>query len=164
KSTLAREIAARLGLPVVHLDALYWHPGWRPTEASDWNRVVAQLVAAPQWVIDGNYGGTLDLRLERCDTVVFLDLPRVVCMWRLLKRQLAFRGRSRPDVAPGCPERLGWEFLRWVWTYPRRRRPGILQRLAALRSEQRAVILSSPTMVRQFLAGLDTSVSPAEER
>ena len=154
KSTVAKEIASRLGLPLVHLDALYWHPGWRATEKDVWDRVVRELIDAPRWVMDGNYGRTLEVRLTRCDTVVFLDLPRVTCLWRVLKRRLAFPGRSRPDVAPGCPEQLTWEFLHWIWTYPKRRRPGILRRLAGLRVDQRAIVLSSNRDVRRFLGGL----------
>jgi adenylate kinase family enzyme len=151
KSSVAKEIAHRLRLPLIHLDALYWHPGWRPTEKDAWDQVVRELIAAPRWVIDGNYGGTLDMRLARCDTVVFLDLPRLVCLWRVLERQLEFRGRSRPDMAPGCPERLSWEFVNWIWTYPHSRRPGILRRLADLRADQRAIVLSSSRAVRRFL-------------
>jgi adenylate kinase family enzyme len=154
KSTVSKEIASRLGLPLVHLDALYWHPGWRATENDVWDRVVRELIDAPRWVMDGNYGRTLEVRLERCDIVVFLDLPRLTCLWRALKRRLAFLGRSRPDMAPGCPERLTWEFLHWIWTYPSRRRPGILRRLASLRSDQRAIVLSSNRAVRRFLGEL----------
>jgi adenylate kinase family enzyme len=151
KSTVAKEIASRLGLPLVHLDSLYWHPGWRATENSAWDRVVEELIAAPRWVIDGNYGRTLDVRLTRCDTVIFLDLPRVVCLWRAVKRRLAFRGRNRPDMAPDCPERLTWEFVRWIWTYPGRRRADVLHRLARLGAGQRAIVLSSSREVRRFL-------------
>lgn len=160
KSTVAKEIASRLRLPLVHLDALYWQPGWRATEKDVWDRTVRELIAAPCWVMDGNYGGTLDARLARCDAVVFMDLPRVVCLWRVFKRVLEFRGRIRPDMAPECPERLSWEFLNWIWTYPSRRRPGILRRLASLRADQRAIVLSSRKAVRRFLALLDEQGHP----
>jgi adenylate kinase family enzyme len=151
KSTVAKKIAGRLGLPLIHLDALYWQPGWRATAEKAWDEVVRELIAAPRWVIDGNYGGTLGARLARCDTVVFLDLPRATCLWRVVKRWLAFRGRSRPDMAPDCPERLSWEFVSWIWTYPWRRRPDILRRLTGLAAGQRAVVLSSNRKVRRFL-------------
>ena len=152
KSTLAAALARRLGLPLVHLDALYWHAGWRPTPADEWIERVRELVAAPRWVMDGNYGGTLDMRLERCDTVIFLDMPRWLCLWRVVERQLRYLGRTRPDMAPGCRERLSWEFVTWIWGYPATRREGILRRLAALRADQRAVVLRSPGAVRRFLA------------
>ena len=154
KSTVAREIASRLDLPLIHLDALYWNPGWRATDKDAWERRVRELIAAPRWVMDGNYGGTLDLRLARCDAVVFLDLPRVICLWRVIRRRLEFRGRSRPDMAPECPEGLSADFVKWIWTYPRSRRPGILRRLANLRANQRAIVLSSDRAIRSFLDGL----------
>jgi adenylate kinase family enzyme len=154
KTTVAREIARRLELPLVHLDALYWQPGWRAKERAAWEVIVRELIAAPRWVIDGNYSGTLDLRLARCDTVVFLDLPRVLCLWRVAKRWLMFRGRTRPDMTKDCPERITWEFIRWIWTYPARRRPGILGRLAGIRNDQRAVVLSSNAQIRRFVEEL----------
>lgn len=154
KTTVAAELARRLELPLIHLDARYWRPGWQSTPVDEWRRTVEALIAEPRWVMDGNYGGTLAARLERCDTVVFLDRSPLVCLWRVLKRTLAFHGRSRPDMAPGCPERLTWEFVRWVWTYPKRRRPEILARLARLRTDQRPVVLRSEPEVRAFLEGL----------
>jgi adenylate kinase family enzyme len=154
KSTLARRLGERLALPVLHLDALYWRAGWVPTPPADWARRVDELLRRDAWVMDGNYGGTLDARLAACDTVVFLDLPRRVCLWRVVRRALRYRGRTRPDMAPGCPERLGPAFLRWVWEYPRRRRPAVLRRLAALRADQRAVVLRSAAAVERFVGGL----------
>jgi adenylate kinase family enzyme len=154
KSALARRLGERLGLPVLHLDALYWRAGWVPTPGDEWARRVGELVRRDAWVMDGNYGGTLDARLAACDTVVFLDLPRRVCLWRVVRRALRHRGRTRPDMAPGCPERLTPAFLRWVWEYPRRRRPEVLRRLAALRPDQRAVVLRSAAAVERFVADL----------
>ena len=154
KSTLAARIGERTGLPVVHLDALYWHAGWRPTPPDEWAARVDALVAREAWVIDGNYSRTLDARLAACDTVVFLDLPRLVCAARVVRRWIRYRGRARPDMAPGCDERLTAEFLRWIWDYPRLRRPGILRRLAA--PGRRAVVLRSRRDVERFVAGLTT--------
>lgn len=152
KTTVATELAGRLGLPLVHLDAHFWRPGWQPTPTEEWRRHVAELASQPRWVMDGNYGGTLDLRLDRCDTVIFLDLPRVVCLWRVLRRQIRYRGRSRPDMSAGCPERLSWEFVVWIWTYPSRRRTEILRKLGALGEGRRAFVLSSTRQIRRFLA------------
>ena len=150
KSTLATEIGAALGLPVIHLDALYWRAGWVPTPEPQWRAQVERLVAEDAWVMDGNYGGTLELRLAACDGVVFLDLPRWLCLARVLRRWLRYAGRTRPDLAPGCPEQLSWEFVRWVWTYPQRRRSEILRRLAALPPDRRVVVLDSRAGVRRF--------------
>lgn len=154
KSTVAKEIAARTGLPLIHLDQLFWHPGWVPTPDPEWDRVTDELIAQDAWVMDGNYGRTLPKRLAAADTVVFLDMPRVLCTWRILKRRFTHLGQNRPDVAPGCPEHLSWEFFHWVWTYPSRRRPGVLRQLEGLSSDKRVILLESATEVQAFLQGL----------
>jgi adenylate kinase family enzyme len=161
KSTLAVRLGERLQLPVIHLDARHWRAGWESTPADAWRREVEALVTAPAWVMDGNYGGTFDVRLAACDTVVFLDLPRLVCLWRVVRRTLRFRGRTRPDMAPGCPERWDREFLRWIWTYPRLRRPEVLHRLAALPASTHVVHLRSRRAVAEWLASLPAAPPPA---
>jgi adenylate kinase family enzyme len=154
KSTVARRLAQRTALPLIHLDAHYWRPGWQPTPPDEWHAKVQQILRGQTWIIDGNYGGTLDLRLAACDTVIFLDLPRIVCLWRVLKRQVRYLGRTRPELSPGCPERLSWEFLTWIWTYPSRRRGDILKRLTGLDQLKRVVILRSSAEVEQFIVGV----------
>ena len=153
KTTFARRLADRLGLPLVHLDAHYWKPGWIETPNEEWDERIQRFIAEPSWVMDGNYGRTLDVRLAACDTVVFLDMPRHVCLWRIVKRRFRYWGGTRPDVAPGCPERLTWEFIVWVWTYRKRRRPEVLDRLGRL-STARSVVVSARDEVDAFLAAL----------
>lgn len=152
KTTVAKALAARTGLPLIHLDQLFWSPGWVPTPDHDWDALIQRLIGQDQWIMDGNYGRTLPTRLTAADTIIFLDLPRLVCVWRILARRWRYFGRSRPDVAPGCPEHLTLEFLGWVWTYPSRRRPDILRRLESVRSEKEVVILQSAREVERFLA------------
>ena len=154
KSTFAAELARHTGLPIVHLDALYWNPGWIPSTPERWAAIVDRCLEGQAWIQDGNYGGTLTRRLHACDTVVFLDLPRAVCLWRVVWRRWQFRRTVRPGLPDGCPERLTGSFLWWVWRYPVDRRPGILRQLEALGPEQRAIRLRSASEVRNFLASL----------
>jgi len=151
KSTLARQLGAILDLEVIHLDSLFWHPGWVETPREEWIKIQQELVEKETWIIDGNYGGTLHLRLEAADTVIFLDLPRHICLWRVIKRWSQYAGRPRPDLGPGCPEQLDWSFLSWIWNYPKQRRLSILERLKAYSSERRIVVLKHPNEVQQFL-------------
>jgi adenylate kinase family enzyme len=151
KSTVATQLGARLGLPVIHLDAHYWHPGWVATPGDEWRDHVTELVARDAWIMDGNYGGTMAQRLAACDTVVFLDLPRLVCLWRIVRRAIRYAGRSRPDMTPGCAERLTWAFAWWVLSYPSTRRPGVLRRLAELPRTTRVWRLRSSREVEAFL-------------
>ena len=110
KTTLSVELGAVLGLPVVHLDAHYWRPGWVPSDDQHWKDTVASMVQNDHWIMDGNYGGTMDMRVAAADTVVFLALPRIVCLYRVMIRALRYWNRPRPDLNDGCPEQLpDWE-------------------------------------------------------
>lgn len=152
KTTFARALAERSGLPLIHLDSFYWGPGWNPTPNEEWDRTIAQLIARDTWVMDGNYGRTLPVRLAACDTVIFLDLPRHVCLWRIVRRRMRYFGKVRPDLPEGCPERLTWEFVWWVWTYPKRRRPDVLRRLQG--TAARVVVLRTSRAMREYLERL----------
>lgn len=105
KTVLADRLGARLGLPVMHLDGHYWLPGWRRPDADVWRQRVEALATSESWVLDGNYAGTLDVRLPRADLVVVVDYPRRICMARVLRRWARLHGK--PYAAPGCPERTG---------------------------------------------------------
>jgi len=149
KSTLARVIADRYGLPPIHLDQHYWRPGWvAPTDA-EWRAQVERLAAKPRWVMDGNYSGTLPQRIAVADAVVYLDMPRWLCLFRVLRRTVLGHGRPRAEVAPGCPERFDWKFILWVWNYPTRSRPKTLRLLETV--SKPVVTLKSPAAVRDWL-------------
>lgn len=155
KSTLAVHLGGRLGLPVIHLDAHFWQPGWRETPKDVWKQRVAELVQRDSWIMDGNYGGTLEERVQSADTVILLAFPRIQCVYRVFKRAARHRGRARADLNPGCPEQWpDWEFLRWIWTYPTAQLPRVLDLLAACEPQKRIVILRSSADARQFLLTL----------
>lgn len=147
KTTLGRQLSAALDLPLVHLDQFYWGPGWAPCPEDQWQQRVRELIARPRWILDGNYQGTLELRLTRADTVVFLDLPRWRCMQRTLTRWLALAGGQRPDLGPGCPERLDPSLLRYVWSFPGRPRERLLASLEGAPRGVRIHQLRSPDEV-----------------
>jgi adenylate kinase family enzyme len=153
KSTFATRLGESTGLPVIHLDVAFWRPGWVEAPSDEWRRTVEKLVSGDAWILDGNFGGTLDLRLDACDTVIFLDRSRWLCLWRVALRLLRFHGRTRPDMAPGCAESVDWEFLRWVWDFPRESRPRIEEALATLPAGKRAAVLRSDRDVEAFLRG-----------
>ncbi len=105
-------------------------PGWVEPAALDWEKTVVELVSGDEWIIDGNYGSSMPLRLERADTVIWLDLPRFLCMYRVVKRVLFFKKDGRPDMALGCDERFDWEFMKYVWNFRRDKNPDIRTRIA----------------------------------
>lgn len=123
KSTFAEQLAARTGLPVIHLDEHYWKPGWQRADDEDWSIRQRELAAAERWIIDGNHGSTVDIRFERADTVIFLDIPRRTCLRGILWRHFF----SKKLQAEGCPNRLDREFLRWVWQFPKDSRVRLLE-------------------------------------
>jgi adenylate kinase family enzyme len=136
KSTLARAISERTGLPVVHLDRLFWREGWMPAPREEALAALVAAVADDSWVLDGNFldgpGGNEQSRFQRADTVVFLDRSRWTCLRHVLVRLVRDRGRTRPDLPDGCGEGLDLPFLRWVWRYPAVDRPRVLASLAQL--------------------------------
>ncbi len=121
KTTFSRELSRRTGLPVVHLDRKYWKPGWVTTPQDEWRNVLSESLHGNQWIADGNYAGTFDIRFSRADTIIILALPRWRCVSRAVRRSLLNRGRA--VQAEGCPERIDFAFLWWVWRYPKDSRP-----------------------------------------
>lgn len=153
KSTLARTLAARSGLPLVHLDRLYWQPGWMETETGQWIARVTAAAAEPRWIIDGNYSNTLAPRLARAEMVVLFDMPLRVRVGGILKRLRQYRGRVRDDMAEGCPERFDWAFFRYVVRFRRHSLPRVEAKLAGFAGE--VLRLRSRADVARFLDRLD---------
>ena len=152
KSTFAKRLGQLLNIDVKHLDRFYWSEGWTKPAEDDWLTTVSELASGEAWVMDGNFGGTLELRVKHCDTIVFLDMPRLLCLWRVIKRRLLYRNRSRPDMAEGCDEKLDLEFVSWVWNYSRTSRPKVVRLLAENAECKRVVWLRSNAEVEEFLA------------
>ena len=122
KSTLARQLGAVTGLPVIHLDRLFWKPGWVEMPKDEFDRLLHREIEKEAWIMDGNFNRTLPERIACCDTVIYLDFNRVACLWGVLKRILTTYGTVRPDMGEGCPERVDLDFLKWVWNYNRNKR------------------------------------------
>ncbi len=122
KSTLARHLGKQHGLPVFHLDQAFWQPGWAMTPADRFRAEVERIAGLPAWVIDGNYTDTIAPRFAAADAVIYLDVPSWLSVLRLLRRMLVGYGRVRADAASGCAERLDLAFLRYAWSWNRKRR------------------------------------------
>lgn len=151
KSTFSKELGRVTGLPVIHLDREFWRPGWEETPKKEWEDRLTELLSAERWVMDGNFGGTRSIRIEAADTVVFLDLPRRVCLYRILKRTVKYYGRSRPDMTEGCNEHIDLEFIGWVWNYRKQRRKRMLEELGDLKNKS-VIILQNQRQVSEFLS------------
>ena len=161
KSILAARLGAALDLPVIHLDALFWKPGWRETPRDEFRALTAELIKREQWVIDGHYGSSLDVRLPAADTVVLLDLPRMLCIWRVIRRWLTHIGRTRPDMGPGCPEKVDWEFIKWIWDFPRSYLPETFRQLDARPESTRVYHLRNRREIDRFLEAVRAGEDPS---
>ena len=155
KSYVARELGRLLDLPVIHMDAVYFDDQWNPLPIERFEAVQRELIAAPRWVIDGNYNSTVQVRLEAADTVVLMDLPTRVCLWGILSRQLR-HGRGQNDQN-GVYNRITGDVLRYVLGYRRKMRPKVLAKIHRHASGARLIMLTSRRQTRRFLRQVASS-------
>ena len=153
KSTLAQKMGQKTGLPVVHLDKLFWKPGWVESTPEEIDEKIRQELDKPQWIMDGNFNRTLPMRVARADTVIYLDFSRMACLLGVLKRVLTTYGKVRPDMGEGCPERIDFEFLKWVWNYNKNKRERNY-RLLNEAEHAETIVLKNRRAVKKFLAQL----------
>ena len=151
KSTLARQLGEKLNLPVVHLDKLFWKPGWVESTKEELDGKILAAMEEDRWILDGNYSRTLPMRLEKCDHVIFLDFPRWLCLWGVLKRVATGYGKVRPDMPEGCPERFDREFMVWIWNFPKNVRPKLLRALENA-PDVAVTVLKNRAEVNRFLS------------
>ncbi|WP_274362315.1 DNA topology modulation protein [Paenibacillus thermotolerans] len=151
KSTFAAELGNVLQIPVYHLDAYYWKPGWVPTPNDEWDQFLNQLVQEDEWIIDGNYGRTLDIRMKKSDVIIFFDLSPWITTCRVIKRRITYHGKTRPDLHEGCPEKLDWNFIQWVWNFRKTKKPGILEMIRKCGKDKRVIVFQNIAQVRECL-------------
>ena len=153
KSTLARQLGEKLDLPVVHLDKLFWKPGWVESAKEEIDEKILAELEKPQWIIDGNYNRTMPRRIQYCDTIIYLDFSRLACLLGVLKRVLTTYGKVRPDMGEGCPERIDFEFLKWVWNFNKNKRERYYRMLNDAEGVE-TIVLKNRRMVKRFLQSL----------
>ena len=154
KSTLARKLGEKTGLPVVHLDQIWWEPGnWQHLEREEFDRRLQAELEKPRWILDGNFNRTIELRLEKCDTVVYLDMNRFICLKNWIGRVVQNWGHARSDMAPGCREWFDPEFAVWIWNFNKNNRKRYYELLDGLEGKQ-VYILKSRRAVKKFLSQL----------
>lgn len=154
KSTLARQLGEKLNLPVIHLDQIWWAPGnWQHLEREEFDRRLMQELEKPRWIMDGNFNRTIEARLEQCDTVIFLDMNRLVCLKSWLGRVIQNWGHARPDMAEGCKEWIDPEFAAWIWNFNKNNRKRYYE-LLEQQTEKKVLIFKNRRQVAKFLESL----------
>lgn len=153
KTRLALELGRQLDLPVIHLDVLYWLPGWQPSDTAGFRLRVAEAIAGDRWVVDGSFAGlALDLTLAAADVLVIVERPRWLCQWRIMLRSAFGRRGHRPDLPAGCPEVFDWGLMREAWHYDRDRRPMIEAECQKHGAAVRIIRLPNDRAIAAFLS------------
>lgn len=155
KSTLARALGEHYGIPVLHFDTVQYTPNWQVRDRAEAHRIVSAFMENPGWVIDGTYSKfEYKRRLTEADEIILLLLPRMTCFFRALRRYIHFRGKSRPDMADGCCEKMDAEFIWWLlWEGRTRRRRQKFQKVV-VQYPEKTVVLKSQRDIDRYLEGL----------
>jgi adenylate kinase family enzyme len=153
KSTFARRLGELLGINATHLDCYYWKPGWIEAPAEEFSAAQQEIVQRDRWIIEGNYTSTIDIREPHADTVIYLELPLRVCLYRVVKRRIQYHGKTREDLTEGCPEKIDWAFIKFILTTYGRRKKKMLERMQRYASEGKTVHhLKSSAQIEGFLS------------
>ncbi len=162
KSTFAKRLHELIGLELIHLDQHYWQADWAETEEMEWRKKVEDLASKPSWIIDGNYGGTMDIRLKKADTIIYLDYSTLSCLSRITKRIMKYRGTVRPDMPEGCRERFDLEFYHYVATYNLLRRKKHYRQIEENKANKQTIILKNDRQQEQFFESLKSKLNLQE--
>ena len=162
KSRLANELGRALGIPVLHLDTLFWKPGWVPTPPDEWKAVQRRELAADAWIADAQFDDVLPEWFQAADTVVFVDASPLRCFWRVSRRRMNRAGSVGVPAGtePASPQRALWKFLGNQWRYRRKTRRELLAELARERDGRQVVVVRRDRDAAAFLRSVD-SPSPA---
>lgn len=154
KSTFARRLSELLSIDVHHLDVLYWRPNWKEAPLEEFRDSQWEIVTRDQWIMEGNYTNTYDIREQHADTIIYLELPLAVCLYRVIKRRILNHGRTRPDMREGCNEKLDYQFIKFIITtyYPRKRK--MRERFEVFKQmdpKNRVIVLKGKKEIDQYL-------------
>ncbi|MHC5268470.1 DNA topology modulation protein [Enterococcus sp. LJL98] len=154
KSTFSRKLSEKIGIPVFHLDTLLWKPNWEMTTRREQISIQEELMKKESWIIDGNYNGTMDLRINAADAIIFFDLNRWLCLYRVIQRYFQFKGKSRPDMQAECPEKLDFDFLKFIWNYPKKQKLQVEERLNKVSQTKEIILFKNKKQMQHFLDSL----------
>ena len=147
KSTVSRALHNKTGIPLYHLDMMYWNADKTTVEKSVFLERLSAVLEKDEWIIDGNYGSTMELRMAACDTVIFLDYPLDVCLDGIKER----RGKPRSDM-PWIETEEDAEFIEFIRNYNEQQKPKVLELLEKY-SDKNIVIFKSREQADAFLNG-----------
>ncbi|UOQ42804.1 hypothetical protein MUN89_12600 [Halobacillus salinarum] len=150
KSTLAKILGEKLHVDVLHLDTLFWKPGWKASTIHELKNKQKKFLNKEAWIIDGNYSRVWDERLDQADTIIFLNLPRTLCLLRILNRWRRYRGKIREDLGAGCPEKMDLEFIKYVWNFPEQKSGKILKAMMQRTDKAQLLVFNNRKSIQKF--------------
>lgn len=159
KSTLARALGDITFLPVIHIDKIHWKSGWVERDRAEKTQMTLDIIWAQSWIFQGGHSATYEARLARADTLIWLDLPPGVRLWRVLARTIRYLGATRPDLPEGCPERFSLEFLSFIWRTRHSSRARMRALYDAAPDHVATFHFTRPRDVRAFLADLGAALA-----
>ena len=148
KSTVSRDLHNKTGIPLYHLDMMYWNADKTTVENSVFLKSLCAVLEKDEWIIDGNYGTTMELRMAACDTVIFLDYPLDVCLGGIKER----RGKPRSDM-PWCDAEEDAEFIEFIKNYNEQQKPKVLELLKKY-SDKNIIVFNNREQASEFLSRL----------
>lgn len=154
KSTFSRKLAEITGIPLIHLDKEFWNYGWVETPRDEWIKKQESLILEDAWIVDGNYGGTMDIRVKKADTVICFQLNRMVCILSYLKRVITNINKIRPDMPEGCPEKFDFKFMKYIWNFPKTSGRKNFERLERS-SDKNIIIFKKRSQANMYLREID---------
>lgn len=157
KSTFAALLGKKTKLPVVHLDQLFWKENWEITSHNEWINIVKEVIVQDEWIIDGNFNSTMELRMHYADMIIFFDISRFICMYSIVKRWLRHLNVARPDMNSGCKEgmklknlRIIFRLLKNTYCFEKKHKPSILKRLEKF-DDKPIIIINNRKMINEII-------------
>lgn len=157
KSTLAQKLHSITKLPVYHLDQYFFKPNWERPVREEYKIVHDSLCDKEEWIIEGVNLKLLDYRAAQADLIIFLDVPRYICLWRTFKRTIVYYGKERPESADGCKEQFNSAYLKlikYIWNFEKEYRFIITDIFDKYKNEKPTYILKSHKEADSFLSNL----------
>ncbi len=163
KTTLCRKLSTRLNIPTYHFDQIVWLPGWKRRSQKQRDTITQQLLNREEWIIDGV--SVSDLLMDPADTFIFLDFPRWICFWRMIKRNIQCRFKSRPEMPVDCHDyRNIFLIIRAIWSFPRKHNPWVLAAMEKMKAEKHIIHIRNNHELNIFLGSILSTGSNTSDK
>lgn len=152
KTTLCRKVSAILGIPAYHFDQIAWKENWQRPSPEERKAMTDALIGKGEWVIDA----VSKELMQEADTIVFLDVPRRVSFWRVLKRNVQHGFRTRPEMPEGCPDIKQLPFIiRIIWTFRQKQNPWILEGMENMKDRKKVVHIRNNVELHEYMNSME---------